>query len=300
MARVIPPIPAAPRPAAPAPIAAKPAAAAVLPPRPTPSKAPPPPPVVPAEPPSLGSVPLEDVDPFGDLPPDVQKHLVDIAVTRTLGADEAVSGFGTALLIEGEAVITALGAEAAASRAVRGTLIPARGSITDAPEIRLVAGPDGATVASWDQAQLEDALKSCPWVMEEITERAERLQSLAGATLGPLGEIDEMSRNQLLDQLAVRVAHPGQAVAAQGEALNGVALVCAGTIELLDDTDAPWKSLRPGDLLFARAVLEGRAAPCRARAGAGGALLLVGEQGLAEALVRESPELATFLSSTNE
>jgi CRP-like cAMP-binding protein len=136
--------------------------------------------------------------------------------------------------------------------------------------------------------------------MEEITERAERLQSLAGATLGPLGEIDEISRNQLLDQLEVRVAHPRQAVAAQGEELNGVALVCAGTIELLDDTDAPWKSLGPGDLLFARAVLEGRAAPCRARAGAGGALLLVGEQGLAQALIAESPSLATFLSTTNE
>ncbi len=307
-----PPPPTAPRVAPPAPSAgtgAKPsvpplapvkAAPPLAPPRATPSKAPPPPPAEPAEPPSLGSVPLEDVDPFGDLPPDVQQHLVEIAVTRTLAADEALSGFGTALLIEGEAVLTATGSEAPASRAVRGTLVPARGSISEAVEIRLVAGPDGATVASWERGALEEAFKSCPWVMEEITERAERLQALAGATLGPLGQVDEISRNQLLDQLGVRVAQPGQAVAAQGETLNGVALVCAGTIELLDDTDAPWKSLRPGDLLFARAVLEGRPAPCRARAGAGGALLLVGEQGLAQALIAESPSLATFLSSTNE
>ncbi|MEO7328364.1 MAG: hypothetical protein ABI193_07290, partial [Minicystis sp.] len=223
--RVAPPVPStATAPSVPPPAPAK-VAARPAPPPATPSKAPPPPAVAPAEPPSLGSVPLEDVDPFGDLPPDVQMQLVDLALTRTLAPDEAITGFGTALLLEGEATVTATGSEAPASRAVRGTLIPARGSISDAAEIRLVAGPDGATVASWDQSALEDALKSCPWVMEEITERAERLQSLAGATLGPLGEIDEISRNQLLDQLAVRVVHPRQAVAAQGEPLNGVALL---------------------------------------------------------------------------
>lgn len=245
-------------------------------------------------------MPLEDVDPLGDLPHEVQAQLVALAATQQLPAEQALSGFGVALLLEGEAVIAAVGSSAPASRAVRGALIPTEGSIADAAPIRIIAGPDGATVACWDHGALEEALKSCPWVLDEITERAERLNALCGATLGPLGDIDEISRNQLLDQLEVRVARPGQAVAAPGEPLNGVALVCGGAIELLDENGAAWKRLGPGDLLFARAVLEGRPAPCPARAGPGGALILVGQQGLAQALIQESPELASFLSRTDD
>ncbi len=207
--------------------------------------------------------------------------LASLARVEVLGADEEVSAFGAALLVHGEASVCATIVDERISRAEVGTLVPTRGTFAGAVALRVVAGPAGARVAIWDQSVIDDALRSCPWVLEELVARADRLQALAGATMGPLGELDEPTRDRVLERLVVRVALAQEAVSADGAA---AALVCVGSVEV--STAGEPVVVRAGEVLFPRANAEG------AKAGAHGAILLVGDAELAA-----SPPLSSLFAA---
>src|SRR5262249_47876839 len=128
----------------------------------------------PPAPVSLGASALENVEAFADLPPDARARLASLAQVQVLGADDEVSGFGAALLVEGAASVCATIVDERVSRAEPGELVPMRGTFADAVALRVVAGPAGARVATWDQAVIDEALRSCPWVIEELAARADR------------------------------------------------------------------------------------------------------------------------------
>jgi hypothetical protein len=260
-----------------------------------PAKSLPPPPAV-----LLDGLPLDEVDAFVDLPPEMQQRLVALARIEALSADEEVSSFGAALLLAGEASVCATIVDTPACRAVKGTLVPSRGSLAEPVGIRVVAGSQGARVAIWEQPIIEDALKSCPWVLDELVSRADRIQALAGATMGPLGEVDEASRNELLDRLIVHFAQPFESLVDDSGATLGIAVVGGGVVDLVAHGDLAAKALHPGETLFARAVLEGRPAPRGAQAGASGALVLVGEAKIAKELMASSPPLAAILGDATD
>jgi len=248
----------------------------------------------------IDGVPLDEVDAFVDLPLDMQHRLVALARIEALAADEEVSSFGAALLLAGEAAVCATIVDTPACRAVKGTLVPSRGSLTDAVGVRVVAGAQGARVAIWDQPVIEDALKSCPWVLDELVSRADRIQALAGATMGPLGEVDEAARNELLDRLTVHFAQPQESLVEAGGETLGIVIVGGGVVELSAQGATAAQGLHPGEMLFARAVLEGRPAPRSAHAGASGALVLIGEAKIAKELMASSPPLAALLADATE
>lgn len=179
-----------------------------------------------------------------------------------LAPDDEVSGFGAALLVEGGASVAATIVDERVSRVEPGALVPTRGTFADAVALRVIAGSAGARIALWDHAPLEDALRACPWVIEELAAHADRLQALAGATMGPLGELPEAARDRVLERLSVRVARAGDVIGQEGLA---VALVCVGSVE------AGGAVLRAGEVLFPRAGADG------GTAGPQGAILLVGD-----------------------
>jgi hypothetical protein len=255
------------------------------------------PPVAPA---LIDGVPLDEVDAFVDLPPDMQHRLAALARVETLAADEEVSSFGAALLLAGEASVCATIVDTPACRAVKGTLVPSRGSLAEPVGIRVVAGSHGAKVAIWEQPVIEDALKSCPWVLDELVSRADRIQALAGATMGPLGEVDEASRGELLDRLTVHFAQPFESLVGDGGETLGIAVVGGGVVELGAEGDLAARSLHPGETLFARAVIEGLPAPRGAQAGASGALVLIGEAKIAQELMAGSPQLAALFADATD
>jgi hypothetical protein len=222
---------------------------------------------------ALDASALENVEAFADLPPETRARLASLARVEVLGADDEVSGFGAALLVAGAASVCATIVDERVSRAEPGVLVPTRGTFADAIALRVVAGSSGARVATWDQAVIDEALRSCPWVIEELAARADSLQALAGATMGPLGELDEATRDRVLALLSVRVARPQEAVSAAGAA---AALVCAGSVDATAG-GAPLV-VRAGEVLFPKAEPEG------AKAGAQGAILLVGDASAAAAL----------------
>jgi hypothetical protein len=125
-------------------------------------------------------------------------------------------------------------------------------------------------------------------VLEDLVSRADRLQALAGATMGPLGELDEPTRDRVLARLAVRVARAQETVAAEGAA---AALVCVGSVELSpSDAGAPFV-VRAGEVLFPRQGVQD------ARAGAQGAILLVGDALVATELAAGPALLASLFAS---
>jgi hypothetical protein len=263
--------------------------------------APPPPPA--AEPaaasasPRIGDVALEAIDAFADLPEDVQRTLVTAAVIEDLAPSESRSGFGTALVLAGEAVVCAVDVDVPAQRVAPRSLVPAKGTIEAGLPVRIVGGAGGAKVAFWTPEVLAAALRSCPWVLDECAALADRLQARAGLTIGPLGQADAETRDGIAARLTTRVLEPGEVITEELGPMPGIAFVVAGSIELLDgDPAAVAGELRPGELLFPEATWAGAPAPMTSRAAPGGAILLIGDRKLALELVANVPVVADILA----
>jgi hypothetical protein len=158
--------------------------------------------------------------------------------------------------------------------------------------LRIVAGPGGARVAVWDAGAVEDTLRSCPWVIEDLTARADRLQALAGATMGPLHDLDDATRSAVLDRLTVQVARGNETIVEAGGKLPGVAVVCVGFVELGEALG----TVRAGELLYPLAARKDAPSPTVVRASPSGAILLVGDRALADEL-SASPALSSVLGA---
>jgi hypothetical protein len=240
---------------------------------------------------------LADLEAFADLPEEMHEELARAARVEALAAEEEVAGFGVALVLDGEASVCTSIVDTPALHAVARTLVPSRGSLADGMPLRVVAAAAGARVAVWDQSIIDDALRTCPWVVDELRDAADRLQALAGATIGPLGDLNEERLGAMLERLRLQVMHEGDVVVLSGHPMPGLVVVGAGTVELLEDgQESPVGAARPGDLIFAGALLMGQPAPATARAAAGGALLLVGEHRTLRELFEQIPELIPLLS----
>lgn len=218
----------------------------------------------------------------------MRRRVADLARVDTLAADEEVSGFGAALVIDGTACVCATIVDAPVAPAPPRMLVTTRGTLADGIALRVVAGDGGARVAMWEASAIEDALRGpCPEVLDDLARRADRLQALAGATMGPLHDLDDAARAQLFERFTVRVARAGESIAEPGTKLAGVTVVCVGSVDLGSGAGL----VRAGELLFPRAARREMPAPTSARAGPQGAILLVGDRALADRLAA-TPALA--------
>lgn len=239
---------------------------------------------------------LDDVGPFADLPSEARDLLTEVARVVDLAEDEEASGFGAALVIQGEALICATIVDTPAHRASAGALIPTRGTLAETTKLRVVAGAGGARVALWNQAVLDMALKSCPWVLDEMKALADRYQALAGATMGPLGELAEETRRKITDRMSVRVVRPLETIAQQGAPLGWLAIVGGGFVDLLKgEPSRVTGDVRPGDFVFPLVALRELPVPTSVRGGPAGAVLLTGDHSVAVELFGGSPPLLDIL-----
>jgi hypothetical protein len=242
----------------------------------------------------LGGLPLDRADSLSDLPPAVQTALVASAEVIDLASDEEISDFGVLLVLAGEIAVCATINDAPACRFVEGALVPASGSFEGGVATRAVAFAGPARVARWNLDVLREALQSCPWVVDELEERGDRIQARVGATLGPLGDLDDMSRTATLDGLSLRVFAAGDTVVAKDAPGTGIMIIGGGSIEVVGD--GAREILGCGDPLFASSALSGSPAPALAKAGASGALLLIADRKGTAGLVSTLPTLLEMLS----
>jgi len=242
----------------------------------------------------LGGLPLDRAESLSDLPPAVQAALVAAADVVDLASDEEVSDFGIILVLAGEIAVCATINDAPACRFVAGALVPASGSFQGGVATRAVAFAGPARIARWNPDALREALQSCPWVVDELEERGDRVQARVGATLGPLGDLDDTTRTATLDALSLRVFAPGDTVLAKDAPGTGIMIIGGGSIEILGD--GAREILGCGDPLFASAALSNSPAPAEAKAGNTGALLLIADRRGTQTLVSTLPTLLELLS----
>jgi hypothetical protein len=236
-------------------------------------------------------VDLEDAEAFADLPEDARSAFAAAAIVHHLGDSEEVGSFALAYVIEGSADVAATMVDAPAVRLAEGAVLRARGTTSEGVPMRLIAAKTPCVVATWSDAAVEEAFRTCPWVEEDLRAAADRVQTLVGITIGPLGErLDVSIREHIVGRLTLRPLLPGEVVVTAGEPVPGLFLVGIGEIELVAN-DAVGGVVGSGDFLFPTEVLGAGSAPSTARAGSGGAVVLFGDRQIAQELLVTCPPL---------
>ena len=233
---------------------------------------------------------LDDVEAFADLPDDARVAFAAAAQVSALEEGEEVSSFALAYILSGSVDVAATMVDAPAARLEGGAVLRSRGTTDDGVPMRLI-GVSSGVVATWTDAAVQEAFRTCPWVEEDLRVAADRLQTLVGVTIGPLGErLDAAIRQQIIDRLTMRTLIAGEVVVNAGEQMPGLLLIGVGELELVDG-DAVKGVVGSGEFLFPTEVLGAGNAPHTARAGAGGALILFGDRMIAQELLVTCPPL---------
>jgi hypothetical protein len=246
--------------------------------------------------PAIEAERIASVPGLEDLTPEIHAELGARARTRALAPDEEVGGYGLLWVMKGMVMVMPTIADAVIAMANQGQTVFSRGNLEANVALRAVAGPEGAEVAVWQPEQFEEVLEKCPWVADELRSIADRFQALAGASMGLLGErLDDAMRAMVTERAEVKLLLPGEVVFEPGKPVVGLHVVGAGELELVKG-EAVERSLGPGDLLFASAVLAHEPAPSLARAGAQGALLLYWDRMATHELIVSVPPLLELVA----
>jgi hypothetical protein len=268
-----------------------------LPPPAAPKRIPPPPPSrppasKPAAPATVG-LDLSEVEALADLPDDARELFAKAATVQKLARDEEVASFALALVLQGQVDLAATIVDAPAARLDKGQIVRAHGTIEHVTPVRLVCASDDARVATWDEAAVEAAFRTCPWVEDDLRAAGDRFQAEVGVTLGALGEkLDLALRTDLLGRLTLRALVEHEVYAIRGKPLPGLLVVGAGELELVGEADEViGEPLRAGDFVFPTEVLRAAPAPHTVRAAKGGALVLFAERGVAQEMMVTCPPL---------
>jgi len=233
---------------------------------------------------------LDAVEAFADLPDDARTAFAAAAKVSALAEGEEVSGFALAFILEGTVDVAATMVDAPAARLEAGAVLRSRGTTDEGVPMRLI-GVSSGIVATWTDAEVQDAFRTCPWVEEDLRTAADRMQTLVGVTIGPLGErLDASIREQIIGRLTMKTLIAGDVVVTKGEPMVGLILIGVGELELLEG-DTVAGVVGSGEFLFATEVLGGGDVPRTARAGAGGALILYGDRHIAQELLVTCPPL---------
>lgn len=234
---------------------------------------------------------LGDVPGLCDLPDEEREKLQASAKIHKLAQGEEIGGFALALVVRGDVDVAAQIVDVPAERIGTGTVLRGRGTIVDGVPLRLMCASKSAVVATWQSAEVDPALETCPWVVDDLRAQADRVQALVGVTLGPLADrLDAELRRQVTSRLQLRQLAEGEVIVEQGQPVRQILIVGQGHIELVKDGDAQG-SVGAGELLFPSEILSAGTAPSTARAGKGGALVLYADRGVAQELMVTCPPL---------
>ncbi|HEY3237230.1 MAG TPA: cyclic nucleotide-binding domain-containing protein [Polyangiaceae bacterium] len=250
--------------------------------------------------PTIGGISLAQTQGLEDLPEESQRLLVSRVRMETLKAEEEVSDFAAALVLEGSALIMPAIADVSSARVAPGEVVFTRGTLGEGVLLRVVAEQDNTVIAVWEEEAWEQATSKSPWVADELRLVADRFQALAGVTMGAMGErLDQALRSMVTEKCEVRALLPSEILVAEGNPVGGLYVVGAGWIEVVQgppDSQKVEAELGPGDFLFAPQVLSAGSAPATARAGKGGALVLFADRRAAHELMVSVPPLLELLA----
>lgn len=216
---------------------------------------------------------LDAISVFDDLPEEKKRELVDCACVNTLSQDEELSGFGLALVLRGQAAIMASISDDPTMVVASGTVVCLKTESKVALTLRLVSTVPDTLIASWSPDVIDDALSACPWVMDDLRANAMRLQTIAGALMGPLSEsFTNRDKDVLLACFEVKSLEPDEVLLSLDQVIQSLFLVGVGSLE----PSTPTKScgFEVGDAVFPEEALAQQTAPFSVKAGPNGASIL--------------------------
>lgn len=248
------------------------------------------------QPPSVDGLEFESVEALADLPEEAQAELAASGQLLTLASgQEVVLREGAALITRGSVHVTLTYSDVSAARIGAGAVVAARGSVEAGP-LRLIADAAQTHVVTWTEKKMTQAMRDCPWVVDDLRLLADRFQAHASAGLGPLGErLDDALRAAVYERLQVRVLSPDESVAERGKPLKGLYVVAVGELSVSSDSAA--RRLRPGEFLFPSCVIGAEPAPHDVKAGPKGGLVLFATRPVAHELMMSVPPLLEILAS---
>lgn len=247
--------------------------------------------------PAVVSLDLSDVEAFADLPEDARDTFAAAATLTKLTSGEEVADFALAYVVSGDVDVSATIVDATASQLGAGGVLRAHGTPEESVPLRLVCTSQEARVATWSADAVDAAFKSCPWVEDDLRAASDQVQTLAGVTMGALGDrLDVSLRQQVTSRLKVRSLLEGEVMVEAGAAVPGIVVVGVGKLELVDKAGKVVREVRSGDFLFPEQVLGAGPAPHTARAGKGGSLVMVGDRRVAQELMVTCPPLLEILA----
>lgn len=240
---------------------------------------------------------LSAVEDFADMPEETRTRFKGEAIIHALKADEEVSGFGLAWVIEGQVAVMAVISDMAAVRLDAGAVLRSRGTVDERVPLRLVCTSPTARVAVWSEDSVLRSFEALPWVEDELRETADRVHALIGATLGSLGDaFGQAMFDEVTTRLDPRRFVEGETIVEAGAELPGLIILGVGVIELLDAEGSVTDTLDVGMILFGAALLSMEAAPASARAGKGGAVVLMVDRMTAQEMIVTIPPLLEQLT----
>jgi hypothetical protein len=246
--------------------------------------------------PSTPTLDLSTVEAFADLPEDSRDQLAKDSVARDYAAGDAIESFALAFVVTGDLHVHADGAPSYATTIGAGAVLRSRGILDDSIPLRLVCASATGVVATWGAATLEAALGSCPWVEDDLREAGNRVQALAGASLGPLGQrLSQDLRSAILDKLTIRTLAARETIVMEGVAVPGILLVVAGKVDLVA-SDGSTTEVMAAQFVLPNEALSARPSPVTARASAGGALMFVADRKTTQELFATEPLLLELLA----
>jgi hypothetical protein len=239
---------------------------------------------------------LAAVEALGDLPDEAREAFAQAATMHAIALEEEVSHFALALVVDGEIDVASTIVEAPAVRLERNSVLRSRGTLVPGVPLRLLGASQKSLVASWDDAAVAEAFRSCPWVEDDLRAVADRVQARVGLTMGPLGErMDLAMREHLTSKLTLKALGPGEVLVAQGKPV-GVIIVGIGEIVVQNKRGERSGAMRPGDFVFPSQTLAHGNAPDTATAGEGGAVVFLGDRATAQDLLMTFPPLLEVLA----
>jgi hypothetical protein len=254
----------------------------------------PPPASAEGQPPSVDGLDFESVEALADLPEEAQAELAAGGQLLTLTSGQTVVlREGAALITRGTVHVTLTYSDVSAARVGAGAVVAARGSVEAGP-LRLIADSAQTHVVTWTEEQMTQAMRDCPWVVDDLRLLADRFQAHASAGLGPLGErLDDALRAAVYERLQVRVLSPEESVAERGKPLKGLFVVAVGELNVSDQH----RPIRAGEFLFPSCVIGAEPAPHDVKAGPKGGLVLFATRPVAHELMMSVPPLLEILAS---
>jgi hypothetical protein len=246
---------------------------------------------------SLRGIELSTVRGLCDLPEESQRLLRQRARIERMGTGEDLSFFSVVLVLEGWVKLMPAIADVTCATAAAGEVVFTQGTLEDGVALRVVAGQNGTTLATWDRETFDEITRSCPWVADELRLIADSFQALAGTSLGLLGErLDDALREVVTSRCQVLTLMPGEILVQKGKTVPGMHIVGAGLIELLDENNEVTATVAPGDFLLTAQVLAGGGASHTVRAASSGALVLFAPRMVAHELLVSVPPLLEILA----